>query len=206
MKKLLIATTNPGKLAEIRRFLSDLPLEFVSLADVGITGNIEETGKTFEENAVLKATYYAKKSGLSTIADDGGLEIDALNGEPGVKSHRWIHGDREDEDEELIAYTLAKMQGLPRARRGAQLRAVLALALPNGEVHTATAATRGIVPEKASPVRVAGFPYRSLLYIPEIGKFYNHNELTTDETGRYNHRKKALEILKPILKINVCST
>lgn len=205
MNKLLIATTNPGKLAEIRHFLSDLPLELVSLADVGITEKVEETGATFEENAILKASYYAKKSGLPTIADDGGLEIDALGGEPGVKSHRWIHGDREDEDEELIAYALVKMKGLPRARRGAQLRAVLALALPDGTVDTAMAATRGIIPEKASPVRVVGFPYRSLLYIPEIGKFYNHNELTPDETDRYNHRKKALEILKPILQSTVCS-
>lgn len=204
MNKLLIATTNPGKLAEIRGFLSDIPLELVSLADLGIAEKVEETGTTFEENAILKASDYAKKSGLPTIADDGGLEIDALNGEPGVKSHRWIHGDREDEDEELIAYTLAKMKGLPHARRGAQLRAVLALALPDGAVNTATAATRGIIPEKASPVKVAGFPYRSLLFIPEIGKFYNHNELTPDETDRYNHRKKALEILKPILKANIC--
>jgi inosine/xanthosine triphosphate pyrophosphatase family protein len=82
---------------------------------------------------------------------------------------------------------------------------VIALSLPDGNVSTAAAATRGIIPEKASPVRVAGFPYRSLLYISEIGKFYNHNELTPDETDRYNHRKKALEILKPVLKSNVCS-
>lgn len=205
MNKLLIATTNPGKLAEIRGFLSDMPLALVSLADVGIAEKVEETGTTFEENAILKASYYAKKSGLPTIADDGGLEIDALGGEPGVKSHRWIHGDREDADEELIEYTLEKLKGLPRAQRGAQLRAVLALALPDGAVNTATAATRGIIPEEASPVRVAGFPYRSLLYIPEIGKFYNHNELTLDETDRYNHRKKALEILKPILQSTVCS-
>lgn len=197
MQRLLIATTNPGKLAEIKRFLKDLPITLVSLRDVGITDVVKETGKTFEENAILKATYYAKKSGLPTIADDGGLEIDALNREPGVKSHRWIHGDLEDEDEELIAYTLAKMKGLPRARRGAQLRAVLALALPNGTVNTATAATRGIIPEKASSVKVAGFPYRSLLYIPEIGKYYNHEQLTAAETERYNHRKLALEELKP---------
>lgn len=205
MNKLLIATTNPGKLAEIKRFLGDLTIDLIGLQDIGITDVVEETGKTFEENAILKAKFYCHKSGLPTLADDGGLEIDALGGEPGVKSHRWIHGDREDADEELIEYTLEKLKGLPRAQRGAQLRAVLALALPDGAVNTATAATRGIIPEEASPVRVAGFPYRSLLYIPEIGKFYNHNELTLDETDRYNHRKKALEILKPILQSTVCS-
>ena len=118
MKKLLIATTNPGKLDEIKRFLGDLPVELVALKDVGIIDGVEETGKTFEENAILKAKYYCKKSGLPTLADDGGFEIDALGGEPGVKSHRWIHKDREDTDEELIEYTLKKMRGLPRAKRG----------------------------------------------------------------------------------------
>ena len=100
--KLLIATTNPGKLAEIKRFLFDVPVELVSLNDVGITDHVEETGATFEENAVLKAKFYAEKSGLPTLADDGGFEIDALHGEPGVKSHRWVYGDRENTDEELM--------------------------------------------------------------------------------------------------------
>src|SRR3990167_10501814 len=131
MNRLLIATTNPGKLAEIRRFLSDVPLELVSLNDVDIKERVEETGKTFEENAILKAKFYAEKSGLPTIGDDGGFEIDALGGEPGVKSHRWVHGDKENSDEELIEYTFKKMKGIKN--RKAQLRAVLALALPNGE-------------------------------------------------------------------------
>lgn len=198
--KLLIATTNPGKLAEIKRFLSDLPIELVSLKDEGITDSVEETGSTFEENAILKAKYYSKKSGLPTIGDDGGFEIDALGGAPGAKSHRWIHHDREDTDEELIAYTFQKMHGVPEGKRGAQLRAVLALILPNGEIHTATAATRGVIPDKPSPERVKGFPYRSILYIPEIGKFYNHDLLTPRETETYNHRKKALDQLKPQIR------
>lgn len=199
--KLLIATTNPGKLAEIRRFLSDLPIELVSLKDVGITDSVEETGSTFEENAILKAKHYAEESGLPTIGDDGGFEIDALGGEPGVKSHRWIHGDREDTDEELIGFTFEKMKGIKE--RGAQLRAVLALVLPSGETHTATAATRGIIPDKPSDERVPGFPYRSILFIPEIGKYYNHDLLTRQETETYNHRKKALDTLKPFIQ-NLC--
>ncbi|OGG24371.1 hypothetical protein A3A79_04270 [Candidatus Gottesmanbacteria bacterium RIFCSPLOWO2_01_FULL_43_11b] len=198
MNRLLIATTNPGKLAEIRRFLSDVPLELVSLNDVDIKERVEETGKTFEENAILKAKFYAQKSGLPTIGDDGGFEIDALGGEPGVKSHRWVHGDKENSDEELIEYTFKKMKGIKN--RKAQLRAVLALALPNGEIHTATAATRGIIPDKPSGVRVKGFPYRSILYIPQIQKYYNHDELTPQETEKYNHRKLCLDQLKPILR------
>src|SRR3990167_1240845 len=129
MNKLLIATTNPGKLAEIRRFLSDVPVELVGLKDVGITDAPKEDGISFEENAILKAKYYAKESKLPTLADDGGLEIDALNGEPGVKSHRWIHSDREDGDEELIQYTLDRMKDLADDKREAQLRLVLALVM-----------------------------------------------------------------------------
>lgn len=202
--KLLIATTNPGKLAEIRRFLSDIPLELVGLADVGITDTVEETGTTFEENAVLKAKFYAKRSDLPTLADDGGFEIDALAGQPGVKSHRWIHGDRDDTDEELIQYALDRLKDVPEDKRTAQLRLVLALVLPSGEVFTAEEKVRGIIPPQASPTRHNGFPYRSLLFLPEIGKYYNHDELTATETETYNHRKKALDILKPILKSKVC--
>lgn len=200
MKKLLIATTNPGKLAEIKRFLGDLPVELVGLKDVGITETVDETGKTFEENAILKAKYYCQKSGLPTLADDGGFEIDALGGQPGVKSHRWIHQDREDTDDELIAYTLEKMKGLPRAQRGAQLLLVLALVFPDGSVTTVEEQTRGIVAEQPSQHRTNGFPYRSLLFLPEINKYYDHDLLTPEETERFNHRKRALDKLKPILK------
>jgi XTP/dITP diphosphohydrolase len=205
MNKLLIATTNPGKLGEIKEFLSDLPLELIGLSDVGITDAPEETGISFEENAILKAKFYAEKSKLPTLADDGGLEIDALSGEPGVKSHRWIHDDREDTDEELIQYTLDRMKDIIDVNRGAQLRLVLALVLPGGEVFTSEEKVRGVIPRMASKNRWKGFPYRSLLYLPEIKKYYNHDELTVTETETYNHRKKALEILKPILKLKVCS-
>src|SRR2546430_2498785 len=98
MKKLLVATTNPGKLVELSSFLVDLPITLVSLKDVGITDDVEETGKTYKENAELKATFYAKKSGLPAVADDGGLEIAALDGAPGIKSRRWIGKKATEED------------------------------------------------------------------------------------------------------------
>ncbi len=199
MKTLLIATTNPGKLAEISRFLGDLPVNLVSLKDVGIRDSVAETGMTFEENAILKAKFYSKKSGLPAIADDGGFEIDALGGEPGVKSHRWIHNDREDTDEELIVYTLEKLKGLPQEKRGAQLRLVLALVFSDGRRFTVEEKTRGIVAEKPSEYRTPGFPYRSLLFLPEIGKYYDYDLLTPEETERFNHRKRAVDKLKPIL-------
>lgn len=200
MKKLLVATTNPGKLAEIRRFLSDLPIELVSLKDVGITDAVEETGETFEENAILKATYYAQKSGLLTLADDGGFEIDALGGEPGVKSHRWIHTDRESTDEELISYTFERMKDVPLAKRQAQLRLSLVIVSPDGKIlATAEDKVRGIVPMEPSARRIEGFPYRSILYLPAIGKFYDQDLMTEAETDRFNHRKHALMYLKPFL-------
>ncbi|MBI2404657.1 non-canonical purine NTP pyrophosphatase [Candidatus Gottesmanbacteria bacterium] len=201
MNILLIATTNPGKLLEIKQFLSDLPIELVGLEDVGITENVEETGKTFEENAVLKATYYAKKSGLLTLADDGGFEIDVLHGEPGVKSHRWIDSNRESTDEELIAFTFERLKDVPEGKRGAQLRLVLALVAPNGDLlATAEEKIHGIIPLTPATVRHAGFPYRSILFLPELGKFYDHLTFTKEETEEYNHRKRALEKLKPMIK------
>ena len=200
MKKLLIATTNSGKLEEITRFLRDLPIELVSLRDLNINNHPEENGKTFEENAILKATFYAEKSGLPTIADDGGAEIDALGGEPGVKTRRWIHSDHDSTDEEIIANVLERLKGVPLQNRGMQLREVIALALPSGKYYTATEKIRGVIAVKPSPQRHSGFPFRSLMYIPELGKFYNHDLMTAEENEQYNHRKRALEELKPIIK------
>jgi XTP/dITP diphosphohydrolase len=171
MDKLLIATSNPAKLEEIKRFLADVLVNIVSLSEVGLTADAPETGSTFKENAIMKAHYYAAKSGLPTLADDGGFEIDALNGEPGVKSHRWVHQDRESTDEELINYTVLKMKSLPQTMRGAQLHVVLAFVLPYGKIKTSEALVRGIVPDKSSDSRTPGYPYRSLLFLPEINKF-----------------------------------
>ena len=199
MQKLLIATSNLAKLEEIKRFLSDVPIELVSLTDMGMTQKVEETGNTFEENAILKAKFYADLSGLATLADDGGLEIDALHGEPGIHSHRWIHEDREDEDEELIHHVIERMKRIPKNKRGAQLHMVIAFVLPNGDVHTSEGVIRGIIAEKPSSYRRKGFPYRSLLYLPDIHKFYNHDELTKEENEACNHRKKAVEQLKPTI-------
>ena len=204
MKQLLIATSNPGKFGEISHYLRDLSVELVSLKDVGITDKVEETGATFEENAIIKAKHYSRESGIPTIGDDGGFEIDALNGEPGVKSHRWIHGDKEDSDEELIAYTFQKMKGVPADKRGAQLRAVLAFVTLNGTVVTAEASTRGIIPDTPSKERNEGFPYRSILFLPKINKYYNAHELTDEENEVYNHRKKALSELKPVIIKALC--
>lgn len=199
MKKLLIATTNPGKLADLKKFLADTTVELVSLGDLGISQKVKETGKTFAENAVLKAKFYYQLSGLRTLADDGGFEIDALDGEPGVKSHRWIDPTREAEDEELISYTIECMKHIPEGKRGTQLRLVLALALPDGKVETVEETIRGIVPLIPGTHRTQGYPFRSLLFLPQINKFYDHSQMTQDEISQFDHRLKAVEKLKPIV-------
>src|SRR3990167_2037422 len=111
MKKLLIATTNTGKLREYKDFLSDLPVKLVSLKDIGITDDVEEKGKTYEENSRAKALFYARKSGLPAISDDGGIEIHALNNEPGIKSRRWLGYEASDED--LVKHMIQVSQKLP---------------------------------------------------------------------------------------------
>lgn len=204
MQKLLIATTNPAKLNELSDFLKDLPLKLVSLQDVDIFQKAPETGRTFQENAILKAKFYQKLSGLPALADDGGFEIDALGGAPGVESHRWIDISKEATDEELIAHTLQQMKNLPLSQRQAQLRLVLALALPNGEIFTTEAKIRGIVPPVSAQKHMTGFPFRSLLFIPRLKKFYNSFELTAEETERYNHRKMAIEKMLPIIREKLC--
>lgn len=113
MKKLLIATTNPGKLSEIKIYLSSLKLELLSLADFDIKTKLHENYKTFKQNAINKARFYSKITNLPTIADDGGIEIDYLNRAPGIKSRRWVNGDENISDIEIIDYTLLKLKNVP---------------------------------------------------------------------------------------------
>ncbi len=176
----------------------------MSLSDVGITDSVAETGATFAENALIKARYYHSLSQIPTLADDGGFEIDALNGDPGVKSHRWIDETLESTDAELVEYTLKRLQGIPLEKRQAQLRLVLALIIAPGKEFTTEAAISGIVPLVPAPKIIPGFPYRSLLFLPELNKFYDHAQLTPEETEQYNHRRRALEKLKPTIKKYLC--
>ncbi len=199
MQKLLIATSNLGKAGEYREHLQGLNLEFLSLKDLGLKA-IDETGKTFEENAILKARTYFEKSGLPCVADDGGLEIDYLNGEPGIKSHRWIDGS-ESSDEELIAYTLKRLSGVPKEKRTARLRMVMAFADNTGAIHTTEASTEGIITEEASPNAKHGLPYRAILFIPEFGKIFA--DLTDEEQARLSQRVIAIKNLKPVIEASL---
>ena len=196
MKKLLIATTNPGKLREFKEGFADLDAELLSLKDFPEIVDVEETGATFEENAILKAKYGIEHTGLPTVADDGGLEVDALGGKPGVHSHRCIDPKRIASDDELVEYILKNLKGVQKEKRTARLRTVCAFC--DGEfLHTVTAAIEGVIVEESPKQYEAGFPFRALLYIPKYQKLFG--DLTQAEHDEINHRTKAIQELKPII-------
>ena len=199
MQKILVATTNPGKLEEIRNFLSDLPLEIVSLRDIGITDDVEENGISYSENSLKKALFYAKKSGLPAISDDGGLEIQALYGAPGVKSKRWLGYEATDND--LASYMTKIATELPDNNRVAFFRTVITFALPDGTNHQTEGFIKGLIAKKPLATILQGFPYRSFFFLPELSKYYHKSDLTEEEMKLYNHRYKAVNKLKPQLKL-----
>ncbi len=202
MKKLLIATTNKGKIKELTEFLSDLPIQLLTLKDVDISEDVEEKGKTYEENSRIKALFYSEKSNLPAIADDGGLEIMALDGAPGVHSRRWL--GHSATDEELINHLSKIAKELPDKNRDAYFRTVISLALPDGKVWSAEGEVKGVIVKKPLKNILKGYPYRSFFFLPEINKFYHERQLSKEEQSLYNHRYKAIEKLKPIIIEQLC--
>jgi XTP/dITP diphosphohydrolase len=203
MRRLLIATTNPAKLAEYRLILRDIgiEIELVSLAQVGISETPEETGATFTENALLKARFYFERARMATLADDGGLEIDALGGEPGVRSHRWLGTGGDDADAALVAEVIRRMKGIEAARRTGRLRATIALIDDAGGVireKTAEAAIEGVIAERAYSEIRAGFPYRAVLVIP--GRNCYLGELGDEEEAQISQRRIAILKLRDELE------
>jgi len=198
MQRLLVATTNKGKIKELGEFLKDLPVKLVSLKDVHITTDIEETGKTYKENSQKKALFYAKLSNLPAVSDDGGLEIAALNNAPGIRSRRWL--GYEAKDEELIEYMKKIAKELPDTNRKAKFVTVVSFALPNGKVWSAKGIVKGVVAEEPNLKFLKGYPYRSFFYLPKIKKFYHESELTQPEMKEYNHRWKAVDAVKNVIK------
>jgi XTP/dITP diphosphohydrolase len=192
--ELLIATTNKAKLAEYQRLFKEFApeIKLVTLDEVKVDGVPEETGTTFEENTILKGRFYAKQTGLLTLADDGGFEIDALGGEPGVKSRRWP-GHRAN-DEELVRMTIDKLRGVQKQNRGAQLRVVAAVIAADGSVLAQEEGiTRGVVAEQPAGWIEPYFPFRAVLWFEEFGKFYQ--DLTPKEHEQINHRRQVVKRL-----------
>jgi XTP/dITP diphosphohydrolase len=200
MKQILVATTNRAKLAEYRILLRLHGLEAVALNEVGVSESPEETGTTFEENALLKARFYFARSKMPTIADDGGLEIDALGGEPGVRSHRWLGDGADNSDPALVAEVMRRMEGVPDGERAARLRAATALIFEDHRERIeriAVAAIEGIIAKQAWPVIRPGFPYRAVLFLPDRNIFLG--ELGESDEAHISQRREALERLAPDL-------
>lgn len=194
-KKLLVATRNSGKVSEFSRMLSGMPFKLVGLDDMGITLEVEETGSTFEENAVIKARAYARESGELTIADDSGLEIDALNGEPGVLSARY--GGEGLDDEGRVQLVLDKMKHMPGWKRTARFVAVLALVgdpVPGGIVTSKGVMEGAIIHE---PIGENGFGYDPVFWLAAHAK--TTAQLTGDEKDEISHRGAALRGLADTL-------
>jgi XTP/dITP diphosphohydrolase len=203
MNRILIATTNPAKLAEYRILLRqmEIGLEAVSLAEAGITEIPEETGETFRDNALAKARFYFERCDLATLADDGGLEVDALGGAPGVRSHRWL-GAGNSTDRALVDEVIHRMEGVEKPRRTARIRAALALIYKyDRSVREVVAedAIDGLIAPRAYPEIRPGFPYRSVLWLPQLSSYLG--ELGENEEARLSQRKKALLKLRDDFEI-----
>jgi XTP/dITP diphosphohydrolase len=194
MQKLLIATHNQGKLREYRQLLTDLDLEVIDLDAVGITHDVEETGTTFAENAVLKARAYAEMSGLLTWSDDSGLEVDALDGRPGVYSARYGGPDLSQRDRYLLL--LDELAAHPRHQWTARFRCVVALALPNGELYTVDDKLEGVIIDQ--PAGEHGFGYDPIFYLPEYQATLA--ELSPEIKNQISHRGKASRAAKELLR------
>ncbi len=195
-KKLLVATRNSGKVREFSRMLSGLDFDVVGLDDLKITLEVEETGSTFEENAVLKARGYAEVAGVMTLADDSGLVVDALDGEPGVLSARY-GGDGLD-DEGRVQLVLDKMKHLPGWERTARFVAVLALVgdeVPDGMV-TSEGVLEGAIMHQ--PIGGNGFGYDPVFWLASHAK--TTAQLSGAEKDEISHRGVAMRGLLPSLK------
>jgi len=194
MHTLLLATSNPHKLEEFRTLFSDLPLRLLSLNDIQLNVDVEETGNTFSENAELKGQAYAQMSHMLTLADDSGLEVDALGGLPGVHSARYL--GRETSYEERFRVILEQLRGLPQEQRGARFRCVIALAEPSGKIYLVEGIVEGVIAE--SPRGTHGFGYDPIFFLPELGKTFA--ELEPVVKNRISHRARAAQSARKLLE------
>lgn len=185
--RLLIATSNPGKYREIKEGLAPLGWTLFSLLDYPFKMPPEE-GSTFEDNAVLKAAFAAKHSGMPTLADDSGLEVEALGGEPGVYSARY--GNKKT-DMERNVFLLERLKGIPASERKARFVAVVVIAYPDGYMELYRGETEGEILE--APRGEWGFGYDPLFYLSEVGKTFA--EMPLEQKAAYSHRGKALKLL-----------
>jgi XTP/dITP diphosphohydrolase len=194
LNELLIATRNAHKVQELGLILGDVPIVLRSLADVGIQDEVEETGVTYTENAALKAATYARLSGLWSLADDSGLEVDHLGGEPGLRSARYAGEGASSQDR--IAKLLRNMKGVPWERRTARFVCVIAVAGPGGAPVLFRATCDGII--ALEPTGEGGFGYDPVFYMPEFA--CTMAELPEEVKNRVSHRARAARAAAPYLR------
>lgn len=195
-RRLVIATTNPHKFEEFRGLLAGLPFDLVNLTDLGVTADVAETGETFEENAVIKAVAYAELTSLPALADDSGLEIDAMDGAPGIYSARWAGPD--------VTYAVRnrmlveRLAGLLDERRGARYRCAIAVAAPppRGLLGVVEGKLEGRIAE--APAGRGGFGYDPIFFVPEAGRTVG--QMSLEEKSRISHRARAAMAARPLLE------
>lgn len=190
MKKLIFATGNENKMKEIRMILGDLDYEILSMKEAGIDTDIVEDGKTFEENAIIKATAISKLSGCLVLADDSGLEVDYMDKMPGIYSARWMGEDTSYRIKNKAI--IDKLEGVPDEKRTARFVCAIAAAFPDGRVVTKRGTIEGIIGYEERGEN--GFGYDPIFFLPEYGK--TTAELSPEEKNQISHRGRALELIK----------
>ena len=193
MRDLLLATTNTHKLQEYRAIFSGIPFRLLSLSDVRLDMDVEETGTTFAENAELKALAYARASGLLSLADDSGLEVDAMGGAPGIYSARFLGVDATYE--ERFRAILAQLHGLPPEQRTARFRCAITIAEPSGYYRTVEGTIEGVIAH--APRGENGFGYDPVFLVPALGK--TMAELGSEQKHRISHRGQAARLAVTLL-------
>lgn len=196
MNQLLIATNNQGKIKELHELLIGMDLELITPSQIGLDLDVIEDGHTYAENATKKAIAYARASGLVSLADDSGLEVDAVNGEPGLYSARYGSPDGiKLSDGQRRKYLISQLQGKPRPWT-ARFRATVAISGPQIYVRISEGICEGeIIPEERG---TGGFGYDPIFLLPELGK--TMAELSMDEKNRLSHRARAVMSARDILK------
>lgn len=193
MDKIVFATTNEGKVKEIKEILAGFPIEVVSMKEMNITADVEENGATFEENSLIKAREVSKITGLPAMADDSGLEVDYLNGEPGIYSARYL--GRDTDYNYKNNYIIEKLKNAKDEERSARFVCVISLVLPDGREFVKKGVMEGRIAYEIKGEN--GFGYDPVFYLPEYGM--TSAELSGEEKNKISHRGKALRAMKELI-------
>lgn len=194
--KVLVASHNPAKIKDYSEILTEQGMEVVNLSDLQITDQAPEDQLTYRENALAKALFYYRRTGLPTIADDGGFEIDYLDGQPGVKSRRWL--GYETTDQEIVEHLLEVLKDIPDNQRTGRFINTLCLVKSEKEYYCAEDSIEGFLTEKYRPDFPPGFPFRGFFIDHHFNKFLM--DLTSDEYKQINHRRKSVMKISQYLK------